>query len=177
METYNYSQFKFNDKNRSISNKNVTDIKNSITQVGFIKQRAILVNKDNIIIDGHHRFLALKELNMPIIYEVEREISQKEMILLNSCQRTWTLEDFIRLYAKDNILVYSEIISLPSDTHVIGKRATGLFSFVNITASLPRQSCDIHASVAINEGLVDEDTLKGLLGEIYNTILFFFIYH
>ena len=49
METYNYSQFKFNERNRAISQKNVSDLKKSILEVGFIKQRAILVNKENLI--------------------------------------------------------------------------------------------------------------------------------
>lgn len=110
MESYNYNQFIFNEKNREISPKNVRDIKNSILEVGFIKQRPILINEENLIIDGHHRFLALKELQMPICYEVENKISLKEMILLNSSQRSWTLSDFIYLYAKENIKAYKELV-------------------------------------------------------------------
>lgn len=110
METYNYNQFKFNDRNRAISKKNVSDLKKSILEVGFVKQRAILVNKENLIIDGHHRFLALKELKLPIYYEIENELSKREMILLNSSQKSWSLEDFIRFYAKDNILFYKEVL-------------------------------------------------------------------
>lgn len=118
METYNYSQFKFNEKNRVISNKNVMDIKNSISEIGFIKQRSVIINKDYVIMDGHHRFIALKELQMPIIYEIEEEMNQREMILLNSCQKNWKLEDFIELYAKDNIPVYQEIINVSKQYNI-----------------------------------------------------------
>lgn len=112
METYNYNQFQFNDRNRAISQKNVSDLKKSILEVGFIKQRAILVNKENLIIDGHHRFLALKELKLPIYYEIENELSKREMILLNSSQKSWSLEDFIRFHAKENILFYKEVLRI-----------------------------------------------------------------
>lgn len=110
METYNYSQFNFNNKNRDISKQNVSNLKKSILEVGFIRQRAILVNKYYLIIDGHHRFLALQELKMPIYYEVEKEISLKEMIFLNSCQKNWSLSDFIYLHAKQGKSVYQELV-------------------------------------------------------------------
>lgn len=115
MESYNYNQFIFNEKNRGISPKNVMDIKNSILEIGFIKQRSVIINKDYVIMDGHHRFIALKELQMPIIYEIEEEMNQREMILLNSCQKNWKLEDFIELYAKNNIAVYEEIIKISNE--------------------------------------------------------------
>lgn len=115
MESFNYNAFQFNDKNRIISQKNVDNIKKSILEIGFIKQRPVLINKEKVIIDGHHRFLALKSLGLPITYEIEEDLSQREMILLNSSQKSWMLEDFIRFYAKDNIKFYTEVLSVYND--------------------------------------------------------------
>lgn len=112
MENPDYNAFTFNLDNRDISEKNVTDIMNSILEIGYMKSRAIVVNKDFLIIDGHHRFLALKRLCMPIHYAIEENASLREMLLLNSCQKTWKLEDYIILSAKKGKRSYMNIVAV-----------------------------------------------------------------
>ncbi len=70
METRDYSKFKFLKTNREINRANVEKIKASIREWGIIPGRPTLVDGDYNIIDGQHRFLAIKELGHPVPYEV-----------------------------------------------------------------------------------------------------------
>jgi hypothetical protein len=112
MTTYNYNVFTMNFENRNIYRKNVDAIKESILQVGFIEERAIIVDESLKIIDGHHRFFALSELNLPIVYNVRKNATTKEMLFLNSAQRSWSLFDYIELYAKECKPFYTDVLTL-----------------------------------------------------------------
>jgi hypothetical protein len=112
MQNSNYNAFKFNRDNRDISEANISKIMQSILAIGFIKSRSVIVDKNMLIIDGHHRFLALKRLEMPIFYEIEEHASLEVLLHLNSSQQTWKLEDYIILFAKKQSPSYVNIVSV-----------------------------------------------------------------
>jgi len=110
MKTKNYSKFLFSKENREIKTKTITAIKDSMTKFGFISGRPVLVTKEWVIIDGQHRFLAAKDLGIEVEYEVLEGNYIDKMILLNSTQSNWTLEDYVNSYASQNIDCYRKLL-------------------------------------------------------------------
>lgn len=99
MKTTNYELFSFFDENRAISHGNVKSKKESILKMGYIESLPIIVTENFQIIDGQHRFIALKELEMPIYYQIEHLNPQEAMIELNKNQQIWRLGEYIHHYA------------------------------------------------------------------------------
>jgi hypothetical protein len=110
METQEYSKFKFLKTNREINPHNVERIKASIEEWGIIPGRPILVDKDYNIIDGQHRFVAIKELELPVQYEyVDGDVIGKTMAL-NSNQQHWLAIDYVRSFAASGNLEYQKVL-------------------------------------------------------------------
>lgn len=61
--------------------------------------RPILVNERKEIIDGQHRFEALKSLNLPVYYVIGEGLSIDDARVLNIDQRNWTPMDYAESYA------------------------------------------------------------------------------
>ena len=65
-KTNDYSQFKFLLGNRTINKANLMRIKKSMINKHLICP--IIVNKNREIIDGQHRFVAQKELELDVYF-------------------------------------------------------------------------------------------------------------
>lgn len=73
----------------------------------------IIVNKDYCIIDGQHRFMACRMLNLPIYYvrmdeQIENDIALK---LLNMVVRQWRMEDSVKYNAEMIGEEYADMIT------------------------------------------------------------------
>ena len=119
MESDDYALFTMSDKNRKISKRQVDKIKESIEVIGYINQAPILVDDNFVIIDWQHRFMACRELDLPIYYQMVDWDTNKIMISLNASQKNWGLPDYISHYSKQNIewfvyfLEFQEKYNLP----------------------------------------------------------------
>lgn len=107
----NYDQFKMKYGNRSVSRKRVQTIKDSIEKIGWFCD-PILVNEKMEIIDGQHRFEALKELGLDIEYTVTAGADLEEARTLNSCSKNWTTQNYIDSYAADGDINYINLRNL-----------------------------------------------------------------
>lgn len=108
-QTNNYALFKFRDDNRKeISTSHVEKLIRSIEMNNLLNLRPITVNGQMEVIDGQHRLLAAKNLNIPIWYEVREDLTQKDLITLN-VSRSWKKLDFLNFYVKNG---YQEYIKL-----------------------------------------------------------------
>lgn len=113
-ETYNYDQFKFIEGNRDIVQTNYLRILNSIRS-GYIKNPIfVIIMEDGKlgIRDGQHRYLALKELSMPIHYMIQENIEGLTAIPRLNLSRNWGDIDFIQSYAKQGVEGYQKILEL-----------------------------------------------------------------
>lgn len=94
-ETTDYDWFKFLENNRR------TDHVNALIE--SFKQRdvpnAILCNEDGYIIDGQNRFLARKELGLPIFYYCIEGLDIYDVAFLNSYGKNWSPQDFVEMWA------------------------------------------------------------------------------
>jgi len=95
-ETKNYERFNFVSTNRDISNANLKKIESSILEIGV--QIPIVVNQNYDIIEGQHRFIALRKNKMVIPYVMSKNASENIIAKLQESKR-WTAEDFCRRLA------------------------------------------------------------------------------
>lgn len=107
-----YSKFNILSENRNIDHNHIDKIKESITKHGYLSSNPIIVDEKMNIIDGQHRFLACKEMGLPIDYEVIED-SESMIIDLNTTQKKWTIYDYLKYYAiKDNNENYIRVLNL-----------------------------------------------------------------
>jgi hypothetical protein len=110
MKTKNYAKFTFSKENREIKIKKISEIKESMKKFGFIPGRPVLITKEGVIIDGQHRFLAAKDLEIDVEFEILEGDYIEKMIQLNCTQSNWTLENYINSYAVQNIDCYRKLL-------------------------------------------------------------------
>lgn len=139
-ETYDYGKFKRLEGNREV--KNFTRVLDSINTVGVILN-PVLVNEKFEIIDGQHRFEALKSMGLPVYYIMQEGIGRKECTYLNIGQTNWTTTDFINKYASEGIQDYKYLQMLLSE---YGKtfKLEGVFAFIS---DQPVQGGTIHQHI------------------------------
>ena len=95
-ETRDYSIFNFVESNREINKANLKKIEESILDIGV--QVPIVVNSNYDIIEGQHRFLALKSNKLPVPYIVSRSASEENIAKLQE-SRKWSALDYCKSWA------------------------------------------------------------------------------
>lgn len=110
METKDYQKFKFLKENRGIKIATVKKIEQSIKDFGIIPGRPVLVDESFNIVDGQHRFEAMKNLGIPVNYEVIKGDVISKTMALNSSQSQWLLIDYIKSYAAQNVDCYRKFL-------------------------------------------------------------------
>lgn len=108
--TTDYSMFK-QAKNRNVDAKKVAKKKKSIAQINL--QQPIIVNKRFQVVDGQHRFQALKELGLPINYVVSYNWSSDEdTATMNNTQDSWNTENWAEFRASQGNIEMKKAIIL-----------------------------------------------------------------
>ena len=113
--TKNYDVFNISEINRNIKPSQVKVIKNSIIAEG--QQKPIVLDNDFYIIDGQHRYYALKELNIPVEFIISNRsgVTIKDKMNIMESQNTsfsWTYMEKLELRSKidDNYLRLKKLI-------------------------------------------------------------------
>src|SRR5678815_5065585 len=121
MRTSNYDSFKFFPTNRPIVTGKVNRFKDSFNKIGYIEAFPILTDEHKRIIDGQHRFVALKEMGLEIIYKIDDSGVDPEilMIELNKVQDVWRLSVYVHHFAEKGVAFHKEVRSF-EDRHRLG---------------------------------------------------------
>lgn len=121
MKTTNYDQFTFFPSNRPIIPGKVARFKETFKSIGYIEQLPILTTKDKKIIDGQHRFLACKELQMPVHFSVITSDVDPEILMIdiNRNQDVWRLYSYVHHYAEQGVRYYQVLRDFESN-HKMG---------------------------------------------------------
>lgn len=111
--TTDYSIFKKLRGNRDISEdkKRVEGIKDSILKNGY-KPNPIRVNEKMEVIDGQGRLEALKELMLPVEFQIFPGENINDCRALNSAGKVWKPKDYIYSYADEGIDAFVKIKQL-----------------------------------------------------------------
>jgi hypothetical protein len=96
--TKDYSIFKQHPSNRVISQTNLHKIEASIKQKNLLDLRPIIVNQNMEIIDGQHRLIVAKKLDLEVYYTIQENATGEDMVLLNNAQKNWDSNDFLAYY-------------------------------------------------------------------------------
>lgn len=94
--TKDHSIFRTQNGNRQVNKLHKSRIKESMKQNTLVSP--IIVNENYEIIDGQHRYEALKELNKPVQYIVAKGYGLKETQILNVNTKNWNLNSFMDSY-------------------------------------------------------------------------------
>lgn len=94
--TKDYFLFKTIDGNRNINRLHLKRLKESISNNYLFT--VIVVNENYEIIDGQHRFEAIKELELPLNYIKCPGYGLNEVQILNQNSKDWTADDFMSGY-------------------------------------------------------------------------------
>ena len=99
-KTILYDRYKFNSLQRTIKEWHVRDLMEKMKLHGFLTNKAISVNEKNEIIDGHHRYLAARNLKIPMLVQVCKGMTEDDILEANQDQLNWDKHDFTNTYAK-----------------------------------------------------------------------------
>lgn len=104
--TRDYSAFELIDGNRPINEGNVRRLVESINLNGYLMS-PIFVNEKKQIIDGQHRFHAIKETLQEVPYIVLDGYNGKEMQILNQTGKNWATVDFLHYWVNEGRADYA----------------------------------------------------------------------
>lgn len=98
IRTLDYDRFRFFNTNRNIVESHVRKLMASISEIGLLEE--ITVNEDYYIIDGQHRFEALKRMSEHIVAKIKIGASSDSIIPVNIVRRGWSIMDYITHYSE-----------------------------------------------------------------------------
>tara|TARA_R100001530_G_C4296993_1_gene149492 strand:- start:318 stop:1055 length:738 start_codon:yes stop_codon:yes gene_type:complete len=108
--TKRYSMFISPAHQRDINNSSVKAIMESMREHGIISAISVrksprLMGKYEVF-DGQHTVLACKRLNLPIVYNEFKGVTNRAMIALNGKSKQWKMKDYLKFGVTDNIEDY-----------------------------------------------------------------------
>lgn len=109
--TTDYGRFKWIKGNRTPNQVHLTRLRKSIEKKQLFSP--VLVNERFEIIDGQHRFLAMKELGLPIFYIITNGYGLEEIQILNTNTSNWKKEDYLKAYCdigSPNYLLFKQFM-------------------------------------------------------------------
>jgi hypothetical protein len=124
--TKDYDIFKFREDNRSVIDQgHVKRLISSIKAKNLLELRPISVNENMEIIDGQHRLLAAKHLDVEVFYHVENNLKQHDIILMNT-SKSWNSNDYLNYYVKNDYPEYIKLKQFMERANIHLKVALGL---------------------------------------------------
>lgn len=113
--TTDYSIFKFDPLNRTVKKAKLDRLRPSIARTKGNLQ-SVLVDKNGKIIDGQHRFLACRSLNLPVRYEIKEDgYTSDDIIEINNNGSGWVPGDYADHFAKQgnpNYIIFKKYKAL-----------------------------------------------------------------
>ena len=108
--TQDYNLFKRIKGNRTVNKPHINRLLQAIkTTPDSVSYNPIVVNDKHEIIDGQHRFEAIKQLALPVFYIKVNDLSLTTVQQLNSISKAWSPMDYAKSYAElgnENYKVY-----------------------------------------------------------------------
>lgn len=106
--TSDYDMFTLSEFNRKVtlSKKLLESVKhNDLTMFN-----PILIDNKGVVIDGQHRLLVCKSLDIPVYFIVSDEVKVNDSSDINCATRNWSTDDYITHFAKREFDSYKKLI-------------------------------------------------------------------
>lgn len=134
LSTTEYTIFKKRKCNRPLNEEHIDRLAEAISKKNMLAEHPIFVNEDMEVLDGQNRLKAAEMLNIPIFYIITKNITDEDIILLNTARKNWNIANYCDFYiSKGNknytqIKYYSETYEVPINVLLncgIGTRCSG----------------------------------------------------
>lgn len=102
--TFDYGQFKLMKGNRPTNSAHVQHLKKSFESRQLIVP--VLVNHHMEIIDGQHRVEVCRQMGMPVYFLILENYGIKEVQMLNTNMKNWSVDDYLSCYCNEGIEDY-----------------------------------------------------------------------
>ena len=127
------------DYNREVPQSNINALKKSIQKNNALYLKPITIDNKYYIIDGQTRYKACQELNMPFYVDIvnSMEWSNEDLISINTTQRNWKLQDYLRYYVKfntDSYIAFEQFLKLHK--HITIQMLIAIFNKTNSRSHL-----------------------------------------
>lgn len=132
--TKDYGLFSFLAGNRNVNPIQVKRLTQSMSEVHLFSP--IIVNEKFQIIDGQHRYLASKELKLPVYYIVVNNYGLKEVQILNTNSTNWKKLDYMQGYIDLGLRPYIQLkefmdqfpeFAIKSTLHIVKATSKGKY--------------------------------------------------
>lgn len=152
--TKDYDLFKILKGNRKVNQLHVKRLASSFKSHYLFSP--ILVNEKWQIIDGQHRYLAAKELGLPIYYIVISGYGLNEAHILNVNTSNWKKEDFLTSYCDLGLVPYLQMRQFMLDFPELGFQAAEYLLTDNVSGANSRRDIPFtggrHRAKSFQEG-------------------------
>jgi hypothetical protein len=119
--TDNYSAFSRIDGNRNLKTGHISKLQQSISADPYLAEiNPILVNDKMEIIDGQHRFEAIKRLQLPVHYIKLADVDLSHVQKLNANTRVWSNLDYARSYTELGNANYAKVLTYHQNYKMFG---------------------------------------------------------
>lgn len=116
LTTNDYSLFKFMHGNRDVNKLHIKRLVESFQDEYLLTP--LIVNQYYEIIDGQHRYMAAKELNLPINFIICNDYKLKQVQLLNTNMKNWKKIDYLNTFCDlgyDHYIKLKNFLEIYSD--------------------------------------------------------------
>lgn len=114
--TRDYDKFSFIESNRVLNKGHVANLETAFEDYGNLTRvQPILVNEKFQIIDGQHRFLACKDMGVPIYFTQIPGLGIAEARSMNILHSSWNMDDYARSYALEGDPNYQKYLRIRED--------------------------------------------------------------
>jgi len=126
-ETKNYNLFKLLDSNREPNQRILNKLEKSIKEIGI--QIPIIVNTENQIVDGQHRFWTLQKLGYVIPYIISKAWKKDEHTIdINNTSSNWTSLDYANFQMRKGNLDVKKALQ---QSYIWQKETNNKFKIIN----------------------------------------------
>lgn len=103
-KSYDYHKFRLMADNRQINTQHLARLKESMKEDYLFT--VIIVNEHFQVCDGQHRFMACRDLKLPIYYVVCRGYGIKEVTTYNEQTSNWSVKNYLDRYVTNEYPEY-----------------------------------------------------------------------
>ena len=163
-ETKNYNLFKLLDSNREPNQRILNKLENSIKEIGI--QIPIIVNIENEIVDGQHRFWTLQKLGYVVPYIISKAWKKdSNTVDINNTSTNWTSLDYANYQMKKGHL---DIKSALEKAEVINRLTKNKFKPINTLELLMKGRVFSNLKNKLKTGIYKVDLKTG--NKIFNIL-------
>lgn len=161
-ETKNYNRFNFIESNREINDNNVKKIEKSILEIGL--QVPIVVNDNYEIIEGQHRFIALRRNNLVVPYIISNLASEENIAGLQESKK-WTALDFCKSKAAKGDISCSRALEIADDWYAETSKKLSIIRSLEILMD-GRGSSSLRSKLQKGKFLINEEYAENIFDAI-----------